>query len=120
MILAGLVVYNDEERHMFKNRAKALDELKRRLYQREYEEQLAKKQANRKMQIGSSSRSERIRTYNFIQDRITDHRIGENFTGMQRFLSADTLRTAIENLRALHKLELFDELITRHESNKKT
>lgn len=104
-------MYNDEERHMHQNRARALDELKNRLYQKQYEEQLARRQLNRKMQIGSSARSERIRTYNFIQDRITDHRLGENFTGIQRFLSGETLPVAIDNLRAIHKLELLNELI---------
>lgn len=96
---------------MQQNRARALEELRERLYQRQYEEQLAVKQKNRKMQIGSSSRSERIRTYNFIQDRITDHRLGENFTGISRFLSAELLPDIIENLRALHKLESFDQFI---------
>lgn len=99
------------------NRAKAFEELKRRLFQKQYEDQLFKRQMNRKMQIGSSSRSERIRTYNFIQDRITDHRLGENFTGIQRFLNAETLPHVIENLRALHHLELFEEVIKKFKNN---
>lgn len=105
---------------MMQNRSKALEELKLKLYHKQYEDQLAKRQMNRKMQIGSSSRSERIRTYNFIQDRITDHRISENFVGIQRFLSGETLPTVIENLRALHKLELFDEIIETNKNNSKT
>jgi peptide chain release factor 1 len=103
---------------MHQNRARALDELKRRLYQKQYEDQLAKSQQNRKMQIGSSSRSERIRTYNFIQDRITDHRLGENFTGIQRFLTAITLPVVIDNLKAMHQLELFDELVVENSQTK--
>ena len=115
-----MVVYNDTERHMNVNRTRALNELKLKLYHKQYEDQLAQRQMNRKMQIGSSSRSERIRTYNFIQDRITDHRISENFTGIQRFLSGETLPIVIENLRALHKLELFDEIIQANKNTSKT
>lgn len=116
------MVYNDEQRHMQQNRAKALSELQSKLYQKQFEDQLAKKQMNRKMQIGSSSRSERIRTYNYIQDRVTDHRLGENYTGVQRFLAAESLPGLIFNLRAQHQLELLAEVLDnwKNMTNKKS
>jgi peptide chain release factor 1 len=64
------------------------------------------------MQIGSSGRSERIRTYNFIQDRITDHRLTENYQGIGKFLSGNSLLDSmIENLKYVHLIELLSELL---------
>ena len=94
-----------------RNRTKAMQNLVQKLYERAYEEQLNKRQQNRKLQIGSSSRSERIRTYNLIQDRITDHRLGENFQGVERFLNATSLPTMLENLYLEHKTELLYEFL---------
>lgn len=110
-IPTGIVIYNDEERQMHQNKSRALENLKQKLYQKAYEDELFKRQASRKMQIGSSSRSERIRTYNFIQDRITDHRLDENFVGIQRFLNAETLNDVIESLKAEQQVELIYEII---------
>lgn len=118
-IPTGIVVYNDEERQMQQNKSRALENLKQKLYQKAYEDELCKKQANRKMQIGSSSRSERIRTYNFIQDRITDHRLDENFVGIQRFLNAETLNDVIESLKAEQQVELIYEMIENFNKNSK-
>ena len=106
----GIVIYCDNERHMMQNRAKAFENLEHKLYQSAYEEQLNKRQNNRKMQIGSSSRSSRIRTYNFIQDRITDHRLGANFVGINRFLSgSNMLDKLIYNLQLEQQTEILYE-----------
>lgn len=106
----GIMVYCDQERHMMQNRSKALAYLKQKLYQREHEESLNKRQSNRRMQIGSSSRSERIRTYNYLQDRISDHRLDENFKGIQAFLTnGRDLRTMILNLKYEQTIELIHE-----------
>jgi peptide chain release factor 1 len=111
-IPSGLVVYSDEERHMMQNRSKALKYLEEKLYQKAYEDDLNKRQRNRKMQIGSSGRSERIRTYNYIQDRITDHRLTENYQGIGKFLSGNSsLDSMIENLKYVHLIELLNELL---------
>jgi peptide chain release factor 1 len=111
-IPSGLVVYSDEERHMMQNRSKALKYLEEKLYQKAYEDDLNRRQRNRKMQIGSSGRSERIRTYNFIQDRITDHRLTENYQGIGKFLSGNSLLDSmIENLKYVHLIELLSELL---------
>ncbi len=71
----GIVVSIQDEKSQHKNRAKALRVLKTRLYERKREEEEKKRAAERKSKVGSGDRSQRIRTYNFPQNRVTDHRI---------------------------------------------
>jgi peptide chain release factor 1 len=75
----GIVVQCQDEKSQHKNRAKALRVLKTRLYEAKREEEHKKRASERKTKIGSGDRSERIRTYNFPQNRLTDHRINQNF-----------------------------------------
>jgi peptide chain release factor 1 len=72
----GVTVYCADERSQIKNRAKALTVMRSRLLQTKVDEEHAKYAAERKGQIGTGDRSERIRTYNYPQGRLTDHRIG--------------------------------------------
>lgn len=75
---SGLVAECQTQRSQMQNRKVAIDKIRARLFQMKIDQQLASTRSSRKLQVGSSSRSEKIRTYNFPQDRVTDHRI--NFT----------------------------------------
>jgi peptide chain release factor 1 len=97
----GLVVANQDEKSQIKNKAKAMSILRSRLLQMKIDEENAKLSAQRKSLIGSGDRSEKIRTYNFPQDRITDHRIGYSRSNIPGAMNG-----AIEDLiEELHKAE---------------
>ena len=82
----GLVVVCQDERSQYKNKSKAMTILRSRLYAAEQERHQAAISNSRKAQVGSGDRSEKIRTYNYPQDRITDHRIGLSVHGVQRLM----------------------------------
>jgi peptide chain release factor 1 len=85
----GITVECQDERSQIKNREKAMKVLKSRLYDYYQEKQLKEYAENRKSQIGRGNRSERIRTYNYPQGRVTDHRIGMTLYSLDTFLDGD-------------------------------
>jgi peptide chain release factor 1 len=86
---SGLVVEIQDEKSQHKNKAKALAVLRSRLYERELERRRAEESATRRVMIGAGDRSEKIRTYNFPQNRVTDHRINRDVHGLPRFLEGN-------------------------------
>lgn len=99
----SLVVECQDERSQFKNKDKALKILRSRLYDQKQKEQADKISAARKDQVGSGDRSERIRTYNFPQGRITDHRIGMTIYKLESFMNGEIdeiLEALIANAQA--------------------
>lgn len=85
----GIVVSCQDEKSQLKNKEKALKVLKARLYEQAERERLAGIAEDRKSQVGTGDRSERIRTYNYPQGRITDHRIGLTLYKLETFLNGD-------------------------------
>ena len=88
-IPSGIVVECQEDRSQHKNKAKALKILRSRVYESEKRKKDLERSSNRKSQIGSGDRSERIRTYNFPQGRVTDHRINLTLHKLDQFLSGE-------------------------------
>ena len=85
----GIVVECQDERSQFKNRDKAMKLLRAKLYDMKLREQTDEIASKRKSQVGSGDRSERIRTYNFPQGRVTDHRIGLTLYTLESFINGD-------------------------------
>jgi len=98
-IPTGIVVTNQDEKSQHKNRAKGMKILRSRVYEMEREKKDKERSRDRKNQIGSGDRSERIRTYNFPQGRVTDHRINMTLHKLEEFLSGDAFEELSQNLR---------------------
>ena len=98
-IPTGVVVSQQDEKSQHKNKAKALKILRSRVYEAEKIKKDKERSSNRKSQIGSGDRSERIRTYNFPQGRVTDHRINLTLHKLEEFLSGEIHEEMNEGLR---------------------
>ena len=94
----GVVVSQQDEKSQHKNKAKALKILRARVYEAERRKKDLERSENRKSQIGSGDRSERIRTYNFPQGRVTDHRINLTLHKLEEFMEGEIFDEMIENL----------------------
>ncbi|MEE8532057.1 MAG: peptide chain release factor 1 [Alphaproteobacteria bacterium] len=96
----GIVVAQQDEKSQHKNKAKAMRVLRARLYEHERARREAERAATRKGQVGSGDRSERIRTYNFPQNRVTDHRINLTLYKLEQVMSGEALDELTEALMA--------------------
>lgn len=96
----GIVVSQQDEKSQHKNRAKAMKVLRARLYDAERAARDAERAADRRSQVGSGDRSERIRTYNFPQGRVTDHRINLTLHKLDRVLAGEALNEIVDALIA--------------------
>ena len=95
---SGIVVSQQDEKSQHKNKAKAMKILRARLYEAERDKQLQERAEDRKGQVGSGDRSERIRTYNYPQGRVTDHRINLTLHKLETILEGQDLIGLIEAL----------------------
>ena len=98
-IPTGIVVSQQDEKSQHKNKAKAMKVLRSRIYESERIKKDLERAKDRKNKIGSGDRSERIRTYNFPQGRITDHRINMTLHKLEEFLAGDAFEELNQNLR---------------------
>ncbi|MGE0735571.1 MAG: peptide chain release factor 1 [Alphaproteobacteria bacterium] len=106
----GIVVAIQDEKSQHKNKAKAMKILRARIYEAELAQRDAERAANRKSQVGSGDRSERIRTYNFPQGRVTDHRINVTLHKIDQVLDGTALDEIIEPLIASDQAAKLAEL----------
>jgi peptide chain release factor 1 len=104
----GMVVSCQDEKSQIKNRAKALKVLRSRLYELELQRQQDQITAERRQMVGSGDRSEKIRTYNFPQNRLTDHRIGLTIHQLDRVMNGD-LEDVLDALAAHYRAERLKE-----------
>jgi peptide chain release factor 1 len=105
----GIVVMMQEDRSQHRNRAKAMAVLRARLYDHQRQKQDAARAAERRGQVGSGDRSERIRTYNFPQGRVSDHRINLTLYKLPQIIEGEALAEIIDALVTEHQAELLAE-----------
>jgi peptide chain release factor 1 len=108
-IPSGIVVFMQEDRSQHRNRAKAMAVLRSRLYDFERQKYDAARAADRRGQVGSGDRSERIRTYNFPQGRVSDHRINLTLYKLPQIMEGEALGEIIDALTTEHQAALLAE-----------
>lgn len=109
-IPTGTIVAIQDERSQTQNRMKAMRVLRSRLYEMERQKLADERSKNRKSQIGNSLRSERVRTYNFSQSRVTDHRCNRTTHDIDGFMSGELLDEFINDLRDIEDQEAMENL----------
>jgi peptide chain release factor 1 len=108
-IPTGIVAAIQDEKSQHKNKAKAMKILKARVYEAELQKHLDETSSQRKLQVGSGSRSEKIRTYNYPQNRLTDHRIGLTLYALDDIMNNGNLKLVFEPLMAHARMEAIQE-----------
>lgn len=104
----GIRIFCTEERTQLRNRSRALQLLRAKLYEMKVREQQQQIRNERKMQVGTGARAEKIRTYNYKDNRVTDHRLKMNFD-LTSFLAGD-IETAVQSCATMEQKELLEEL----------
>jgi len=112
-IPSGITVSIADERSQHRNKEKAFKILHSRLFQIQQDEKIQRMTSERKEQIGSGDRSDKIRTYNFPQDRITDHRISYSQFGLDKMMEGEILDLFIENLGKQEKIQQFQRMFEK-------
>ena len=107
---SGVVVVCQDERSQHKNKQKAMAMLRAKLFEAEQERHDAEISQNRRSQVGNAERSEKIRTYNYPQDRITDHRVSSSFHGIPGIMDGQGLGDIISSLIAWEQGKLLEEV----------
>ncbi|XP_062422730.1 peptide chain release factor 1-like, mitochondrial isoform X2 [Pungitius pungitius] len=108
----GVVAECQQERSQIKNKEKAMKALRAKLYSRKLEEETSRRSNQRKVQIGTKGRSEKIRTYNFSKDRVTDHRLGTTVHDVRSFLLGEDLLDQMNSwLQEFSNQEALEELL---------
>lgn len=105
----NLVVVCQDERSQHKNKQRAMSMLRAKLFESEQQKHDAEISENRKSQVGTAERSEKIRTYNYPQDRITDHRISSSFHGVQKIMDGE-LNDLIDALASYEQAQLLEKV----------
>ncbi len=105
-IPTGTIIFVQDERSQHKNRARAMGLLRARIYDMERQKLDAERAADRRSQVGSGDRSERIRTYNFPQGRLTDHRINLTLYKLDKVMTGEALDEVIDALVTHHQAQL--------------
>jgi len=108
-IPTGIVAAIQDEKSQHKNRDKAMKVLKARVYEAQLQAQLDETSAQRKLQVGSGSRSEKIRTYNYPQNRLTDHRIDLTLYSLDRIMNDGNLKLVLDPLNTHAQAEAIQE-----------
>jgi len=109
-IPTGVVVSQQDEKSQIKNREKAMRILRSRIYEAEEAKRLAERSSSRKSQVGSGDRSEKIRTYNYPQGRVTDHRINLTLYQLEKITTEGFIDELIDALRAANEIERLSQL----------
>jgi peptide chain release factor 1 len=109
-IPTGTVAVCQDERSQYKNRQRAMSVLRARIHEAKQRKQESEIVEARRSQVGSGERAEKIRTYNFPQDRVTDHRIGTSFHGIQQALDG-SIDHIVEALAAMEQAELLEKFL---------
>ncbi|OCB88187.1 release factor [Sanghuangporus baumii] len=107
----GITVSMQDERSQHMNKSRAFKVLRARLLDRKLQTEVTERRETRRKLVKSADRSEKIRTYNFAQDRVTDHRIGMTVKNIPSVLEGDTLQDILDAIQKSHRQELIEEML---------